>query len=600
LKFTPGFNVIVGENNVGKTALLEALSLSFSNHVHRSLVTRPQVASPYDQTSKCKISFELVSGEAAQLLRQICSSQTIPISIVNQDDQNQALSRFTSAIARPTKLISEFSSNQFTAAHLESYGIPSSTLENYEIPNCTNALEIGLDKATGNFKVFSFPKPTPLPNHYGPRLAYLLRDKIYAFKAERFKIDACVSGANPNLATDASNLPEVLNLLQNSNPTRYGRFIDLVKIVFPQIKYITVPSIGGNQVKILVWTHSVDSERADLAVPLLESGTGLGQVLAILYVVVNADEPKTIIIDEPQSFLHPGAVRKLFEILKFPEYLKHQFIITTHSPAAVTATNPKTLLLIRKKEFESYVDEIDVSDNQQMELFLSAVGARLSDVFGADNILWVEGPTEERCFPLLLERVVKQPLLGTKVVGVLHTGDFEGKHSKTVLEIYTKLTQGQGLLPPAIGFIFDRENRSAKDREDLERQSGGKFSWLPRKMYENYLLNPNAISDVLSTSDPSGETVLVPQDVQQWLQENGNHSRYIENTSATTGESQWLIDVDGAKILADLFIGLSDTRVSFDKVRHGVALTEWLIEHDPSSFAEIVTLIKTALGLELP
>jgi len=48
-------------------------------------------------------------------------------------------------------------------------------------------------------------------------------------------------------------------------------------------------------------------------VPLSESGTGVGQVLAILYVVFTSEYPRTIVIDEPQSFLHPGAVRKLFE-----------------------------------------------------------------------------------------------------------------------------------------------------------------------------------------------------------------------------------------------------------------------------------------------
>ncbi len=36
--FEPGFNVIVGRNNVGKTALSEAISLRFLDKPHRSLV----------------------------------------------------------------------------------------------------------------------------------------------------------------------------------------------------------------------------------------------------------------------------------------------------------------------------------------------------------------------------------------------------------------------------------------------------------------------------------------------------------------------------------------------------------------------------------
>ena len=58
-----------------------------------------------------------------------------------------------------------------------------------------------------------------------------------------------------------------------------------------------------------------------------------------------ADFPQVILIDEPQSFLHPGAVRKLIEILR--QHPQHQFIITTHSPTAVTAADPDVLLLLR-------------------------------------------------------------------------------------------------------------------------------------------------------------------------------------------------------------------------------------------------------------
>ncbi len=48
----------------------------------------------------------------------------------------------------------------------------------------------------------------------------------------------------------------------------------------------------------------------------------------MLYVVLTSRESRVIIIDEPQSFLHPGAVRKLFDVLK--DFPQHQY-----SPASV-------------------------------------------------------------------------------------------------------------------------------------------------------------------------------------------------------------------------------------------------------------------------
>jgi AAA15 family ATPase/GTPase len=86
---------------------------------------------------------------------------------------------------------------------------------------------------------------------------------------------------------------------------------EFVQKVFPQIHRISIrpnPREPG-QVQIVVWNEDPKKERIDLVVPLEECGTGLGQVLAILYVVLTADIGKAIIIDEPNSFLHPWRIR---------------------------------------------------------------------------------------------------------------------------------------------------------------------------------------------------------------------------------------------------------------------------------------------------
>jgi hypothetical protein len=55
---------------------------------------------------------------------------------------------------------------------------------------------------------------------------------------------------------------------------------------------------------------------------------------------------------------------------------------------------------------------------------------------------------------MIQEKIAKRALLGTAIMGVKHTGDFEGEHAERVFDIYERLTQGRGLLPPAIGYIF--------------------------------------------------------------------------------------------------------------------------------------------------
>jgi len=112
----------------------------------------------------------------------------------------------------------------------------------------------------------------------------------------------------------------------------------------------------------------------------------------MLYVVVTAMRSQIIIIDEPHAFLHPGALRKLFEILS-QEYSQHQYIITTNSPAAILAATPATVYVIGRRQYEATVTRVRTDDSSDYATFLDSVGAHLSDVFGADSILWVEGRT---------------------------------------------------------------------------------------------------------------------------------------------------------------------------------------------------------------
>ncbi len=584
IELTPGFNVIVGKNDAGKTALIEALSLRFDNKLHISMKTSPErgIFLHDIMYSTVEIAFQLTEGEVEQLLVGARNDVYIPFKETGTgSDLADQAAKFQEALHISNILKCVYHPSTFTSAYFESIGdlMGATAVTTFRADIQQQRLE-HLNDSRLMYQV-------GFGSLYGARLANLLRDRIYIFKAERLNVSQTVFGVRDVLASNASNLAEVLHNLQ-ANVKRYQRFNQLVSAIFPEIKWISVPSgPDDNQVRIQVWSINPETERDDLAIPLAESGTGIGQVLAILYVVLTADKPQMIIIDEPQSFLNPGAVRKLLEILK--QFPQHQFIITTHSPEIVSVVNPKTLFLLQKVEAETQITQLDSAKAQDQKLLLSEVGARLSDVFGADNILWVEGQTEEQSFPLIVENVLKKPLRGTKILGVVQTGDFESKHSETILKIYDRLTKGEGLIPPAIGFIFDREKRSQKDLDDLRRRSQGKVVFLPRVMYENYLLNPQAIAYIISQIKGFRDNSVTPEEVQQKLQENRTESKYKT-------EEEWLREVHGAKVLETLFKELSENRVEYDKVLYGVALTEWIVNNAPADLQEVADLISSKIG----
>jgi len=347
----------------------------------------------------------------------------------------------------------------------------------------------------------------------------------------------------------------------------------------------------------MLWNTDLEEERMDLAIPLQVSGNGIGQVIAILYVAITSIHPRTIIIDEPHSFLHPGAIRILFEILrtKFPQ---HQYILSTHSPLVINAIEDGMIINITKEDAVSTAAVVNKEEGNEMRKVLANIGARLSDVFGTDNILWVEGKTEELCFPIILDQLTDKRLGGTSILGVVDVGRLEAQNSELIFKVYNKLSTGSGLLPPAVGFLFDTEDRTPEQMKDLERMAPGKVNFIPRKTYENYLISSKALSTLINSIEGFSETPVTPEIISEWLKKNGNDTKYGEKSSESDVLSEeWLIHVHGAKILEDMFKQLSDSKFTYGKVEYGPDLTKIIAESSPEMFETLVPVLTNALRI---
>jgi hypothetical protein len=305
--------------------------------------------------------------------------------------------------------------------------------------------------------------------------------------------------------------------------------------------------------------------------------------MAMLHVVVNETAPQTILIDEPQSFLHPGAIRKLLGI--FQRFPHHQYIVSTHAPVVISAGRPGRVILVQKDGGESRIEAIDGDGLSGARSILGSLGASLTDVFGCDSVLWVEGKTEQECFPEILSHYGAQLSAGCAIVGLVDTGRLQGKQADLTLEIYRKLTNGWALVPPALGFILDSELRSDTEKQDLVRASNDLMRFLPRRMYENHLLNPEAIAHVvakgLEVADGAPETPVSVDRARDLL-------------SADRGGREgkdWLESVDGAALLRRVFRALSDGSLEYDKVEHGLALTRCILAKCPDELRELGDLL---------
>lgn len=240
---------------------------------------------------------------------------------------------------------------------------------------------------------------------------------------------------------------------------------------------------------------------------------------------------------------------------------------------------------------------MSANDTDEMRSLLAEVGVNLSDVFGSDNILWVEGPTEARCFPLILKKTAKLNLRGTQILAIINTGDLEGKRSHIIFDVYDKLSGGKVILPPAIGFILDRENKTEKQIEDFKKRSKNEVYFIPRRMYENYLLCPDAITIIANQQENFRTQDLTASEVEKWIEDKKQQGCYLPRNIKTNNlsDDEWLNKVHGANLLSDLFTHFSESRVNYSKTRHSFELTEWLVSNQPDKLEEIAQLLKEIL-----
>ena len=320
--------------------------------------------------------------------------------------------------------------------------------------------------------------------------------------------------------------------------------------------------------------------------------------MAILYVILFYDksQPRVVIIDEPNSFLHPGAVRKLLEI--FQEHDHHQYIIATHSPTAIMSVKEKRILLVKRENMLSSVKSVKVHDDTELEDLLREVGSSRSDIFGMDAYIWVEGPTDVACFSWIMEANGGLPG-GVQIQDLVNVDDLKrSKDAELVEKIYERLSGGVGILPSALAFIFDGDKRP--DDYDETSNANGRSRYLERQNYESYFLDYNGIAEILSDliNNEGGQAPPQPctaETVQTWIDDNRAKVKFYPDEIQYNPDS-WPEQIDGAKFLTAMFKALAHRTRKYKKVKDGEEITKRILADNPDHFQEIVDLIQSILN----
>jgi len=571
IQFGSGFNVLIGQNNSGKSALLEALRLTDTASVPHSSVQFERGA-PLPPHS---IFTALYSLTGQEFRRALILSQNVFFPI--PDHATNFLDDYFNEVFSRDRIQVGFRASSSSVSEPLSY--PSSGL-----------FEVAQDGTNKHYSVHLNVRPDlqgfqPLSvqNRADDGVFASVLDeakrRTYVFNAQRLNIGRYPAQEQNVLSPSASNLPAVLHNMQ-SNPARYDRFCAHVTEIFPNIRWVTVVTVG-QEFEIRIWPVEKSSERDDMALSIMKGGTGVGQVLSILYVAMTMVD-SIVAIDEPSNFLHPGAVKKLIGILN--TYARNQYIIATHSTEAILASDPSTIHLIKWENGTSSVERVNVGRTDELKSTIAEIGASLSDLFGPDSIIWVEGETEQFCFPEICRSQLGGVPVGLSFLALRSTADVEqgNRNADKALALYEKVASIGAIIPPALAFSFDRELRTADDVRDLERRSRRTLV-LGRRTIENYLISSGAIAHVLGLEMSEN---IAAEDVDSWI--TINRSQYFPPVKNRWDGDVWEHYVDAPRMLEGLFLHFSDARVEFRKTRHSLMLLSWRLEFENGELAELV------------
>jgi predicted ATPase len=440
-------------------------------------------------------------------------------------------------------------------------------------PNISNPLVVGINSILGHQTIFE--------------TFWKYVGHAFLFNPFRHSEETQPSSTNSILARNGSNLAQVLYTLRTNREAEYAAIERFVQEALPGIGTLHTRTTASS-------THITFNQSNGIETRLPEMGGGVEQLLMVATVLHSTDLAYPIYLEEPESHLHPGAQRYLLEKLLESG---RQVFITTHSPVFVNTTHEEhRVYRVTREEGRSSISR--AVQSKEFGAALEDLGARNSDVLLSDGVIWVEGPTDIDIITawsdtlninLAGRNIRVQPMGGGTMV------EREGPIRATTLESIAQMPIGYVIL-------VDRDHRTDEEIQHLQIKLGDRIHVLQRRELENYLLVPSAIASVIQTLEGTSEkrderSNVTPEEVQQRIATAANalfNLVLIKRIRSRIGHLRggWL-DIKEVK---DLIPGAAQTGLGNRVVK---AIQARLKAHfDPAEIKKLVTVEQKRLKVD--
>jgi putative ATP-dependent endonuclease of the OLD family len=394
--FTKGLNVLIGENDSGKTAILDAIKIVLKTHAYEWIKIEKEDFTKDKEKLRIELEFAgITDDEAKHFIEWLGWDDEI---VGKKVEKRPKLILIYQAELRDDKVVpSDVKAGMDGVGHLL-------TAEAREFLKCTYL------KALRD-------ADNELMAKKNSRLSQILQEhKLFKKrdKATPHELETVLTEANQKIK-DFFNKTDVEGK-EKSNKEQIVTPINNYLKEFISEEYVSKFDISGSDIKNILEKISLGIEDA--------SKLGLGTMNRLFMATEllhlkkdNYDGLKLCLIEELEAHLHPQAQMKIIEVLESEAKKDIQFILTTHSPNLASKVPIENLIICNgknvfplgyvntietEKPIKKFYTKLEEENYTYLKRFLDVTK---SNLFFAKGIIIVEGWSEEIIIPELAKNL---------------------------------------------------------------------------------------------------------------------------------------------------------------------------------------------------
>jgi hypothetical protein len=224
-------------------------------------------------------------------------------------------------------------------------------------------------------------------------------------------------------------------------------------------------------------------------------GHGLQMWLQTIWFLSRTPADSTVVLDEPDVYMHPDLQRKLFRLTRSRF---RQCIVATHSVEIMAEADPSNILIIDKREKRSRY----ANNEPSVQLLIDQIGGvhnvHLARLWSARKFLLVEGKDMSllKRFHAILFPDADLPLDAVPTVPI---GGWSGWAYAVGASMTLKNAVGERIVSYCLLDSDYHSEDEIRDRYQDAAKRGVNLHVWSNKEIENYLLRPRAIRRVLAS-----------------------------------------------------------------------------------------------------